>query len=77
MLYTIHMNTTNVLIQNPALLLTIAVWDLVWKGLALWRSAEKRQRYWFIALLVVNSIGLVPIIYLLIDRYYKPKLVKL
>lgn len=44
------------------------IWELIWKGLALWKSARKNQGYWFIALLVVNSVGLLPIIYLLISK---------
>lgn len=49
-------------------LLIAAVWELVWKGFALWKSARKNQSAWFIALLVVNSVGILPIIYLLIQR---------
>lgn len=67
------MNLITTLMQNPAVLLAIAAWDLVWKGLALWKSAGKKQKYWFMALLVINSMGILPIIYLLIDKYYKPK----
>lgn len=49
-------------------LLIAAVWELVWKGFALWKSARKNQSAWFIALLVINSVGILPIIYLLIQR---------
>lgn len=39
--------------------------DLVLKGIALWRSARRGEKYWFIFLLVVNSLGILPGIYLL------------
>jgi len=39
--------------------------DLVLKGLALWRAARSSQKAWFIALLVINSLGILPAIYLL------------
>ncbi len=42
--------------------------DLVLKGLALWKSAKKNQNVWFIALLVVNSMGILPLIYLLLNK---------
>lgn len=42
----------------------IAIWNIVWKGLALWRSSKKNQKYWFIVLLVINTMGLLEIIYL-------------
>ncbi|MEK7592970.1 MAG: DUF5652 family protein [Patescibacteria group bacterium] len=39
--------------------------DIVLKGFALWRSAQRKEQYWFIALLLVNSLGLLPGFYLL------------
>lgn len=42
--------------------------DLILKGLALWKSAKKNQNVWFIALLVVSSMGILPLIYLLLNR---------
>ena len=40
------------------------IWSLVWKGLALWRSAKEDNRYWFIAFLVVHTGGLLELAYL-------------
>lgn len=42
----------------------IAIWSLVWKGLALWRAARKNSKYWFVAILIINTLGLLEIIYL-------------
>jgi hypothetical protein len=50
------------------LLIALIAWDVIWKGIALWRAARHDQLSWFIALLIVNSIGILPIIYLLIYR---------
>jgi hypothetical protein len=61
-----------ILLQNDYFILVIAVWELVWKGFALWKSAKNGHRVWFVALLLINSVGLLPIIYLAID-YYKNK----
>lgn len=49
-------------------LVTAAAWELTWKGAALWRAAQKNQPAWFIALLVINSAGILPMIYILIKR---------
>lgn len=46
------------------LLIPLMVWDIVWRGIALWKSAGHKQKGWFIALLIVNSLGILPIIYL-------------
>ncbi len=46
------------------LVILVTIWDLVWKGIALWKSARNEQRNWFVVLLLINSLGIVPIIYL-------------
>jgi hypothetical protein len=44
----------------------LLVWTLIWKGFALWRAANKQQKYWFIAMLVLNTAGIVEIVYLFV-----------
>ena len=46
-----------------ALIACLIIWSLVWKGLALWRAARNGATIWFIVLLVVNTIGILDIIY--------------
>jgi hypothetical protein len=46
----------------------VAIWDLTWKGLALWQAAKRRQPVWFIALLFLNTAGILPIGYLVMMR---------
>ena len=46
------------------ILILLAVWDLSWKGYSLWVAAKSSQRNWFIALLVFNTVGILPIVYL-------------
>lgn len=48
------------------------LWSLVWKGLALWKAGRNNQLGWFVALLVVNTLGLLEIFYLLV-YHYKPR----
>jgi hypothetical protein len=50
--------------KNIWLFVVLAVWDLIWKGIALWKAAKNNQRNWFILLLIINSFGIFPIIYL-------------
>jgi hypothetical protein len=50
--------------RHPLLLAALVLWSLVWKGLALWRAARAEQPVWFVALLVVNTAGLLEIAYL-------------
>jgi uncharacterized membrane protein len=45
-------------------LLLLIMWSLVWKGLALWKAARKGSKPWFVALLVINTVGILEILYL-------------
>jgi hypothetical protein len=47
------------------LLMLAAVWTLIIKGYALWHAARNSQKWWFIALLVVNTLGVLEVIYLI------------
>jgi len=46
------------------LLFVVIAWSILWRGLALWRAAKDSQRNWFIIILVVNTVGILDIIYL-------------
>jgi len=49
-------------------LLPFAVLDIILKAFALWRVAKKGQVLWFVALLLVNSLGILPGFYLLLTQ---------
>ena len=53
---------------NQPLIIILMVADLILRGLALYKSAQKEQQFWFIALLIVNSVGILPLIYLLLSK---------
>lgn len=59
-------------IALPLLLLAI-VWSLVWKALALWHAARRGQYVWFCILLVVNTLGILEMIYLFVVAQIKPR----
>lgn len=42
----------------------LMVWSFFWKGLGLWHSSRRGQGWWFIALLLLNTAGILEIIYL-------------
>ncbi|MFA5994380.1 MAG: DUF5652 family protein [Parcubacteria group bacterium] len=46
------------------LIISLVVWSLPWKGFALWKSARRGESGWFIALLLINTAGIMEIIYL-------------
>jgi len=46
----------------------LAVWEVVWKSIALWKSARNNHLGWFICIIVFNTVGILPIIYILTNR---------
>ena len=50
--------------KNLWIFVILAIWDLVCKGLALWKAARNKVKYWFTVLFIINSAGILPIIYL-------------
>lgn len=46
-------------------LLPIIIWDLAWRGVALWKSSKNDQLVWFVFLFIFNTAGILPIIYIL------------
>ena len=46
--------------------LLAVLWNLVCKGLALWRAAKRGDTWWFIAILLVNTLGILEIMYLFV-----------
>ncbi len=47
-------------------LFPLVVWSLVWKGWALWRAAKNDSVPWFIALLILNTAGILDILYIFV-----------
>ncbi len=41
-----------------------AVWSMAWKGVALWRAGRNSHLVWFILLFIVNTLGILEIIYI-------------
>ncbi|MBI4039942.1 hypothetical protein HY389_01155 [Candidatus Daviesbacteria bacterium] len=52
-----------ILNQYPALVWVFFAWSIFWKGRALWIAAKKASLYWFVALLLINTAGLLDIAY--------------
>ena len=42
----------------------VLVWSFAIKGVALWTSARKGHKVWFVVFLLINDIGVLELIYL-------------
>jgi methionyl-tRNA synthetase len=54
--------------MNPLRFGLLIGWSLARKGWALWRAARMREVGWYMALLVVNTVGIFEIIYLTVTN---------
>jgi hypothetical protein len=52
------------LMQNPSAFIAMLLWMIPWKGVALWKAARNGHKWWFIALLVINTMAALEIIYI-------------
>lgn len=46
------------------LLLILLTWSIYWKGRGLWKAAKNDSKKWFVALLVINTLGILEILYI-------------
>ncbi|MBS3108057.1 hypothetical protein J4468_04035 [Candidatus Woesearchaeota archaeon] len=46
------------------LLAVLAIWETIWKGIALWKSARSKHLVWFVCIIIFNTIGILPIVYI-------------
>lgn len=55
---------------DPSIIVILALvaagWALPWKAVALWRAARQGDKVWFVALLLVNTLALLEILYIFI-----------
>jgi hypothetical protein len=63
------MNHTTLLVL---ILIPLAIWDGVWKLIAMWKSARNGQLAWYICLAIFNTIGILPILYILLFQKTGP-----
>ncbi|MEK7602559.1 MAG: DUF5652 family protein [Patescibacteria group bacterium] len=47
-------------------LIIALIWTMVIKGIALWHAARNGHKIWFVVLLVVNTIGILELLYVLV-----------
>lgn len=53
--------------ENTLLFIVVTIWSLAWKGFALWKAAAKKKNpYWFVAILILNTYGIIDILYIFI-----------
>lgn len=47
------------------MLVLLVLADVILRGMGMWRAARKGRQWWFVAMLVINSVGILPVVYML------------
>jgi len=58
------MNLLTELYQQNPLLLVIVIWSIPWTFSAMWKAAQNGHKVWYIALLIINTAGVLPMLYI-------------
>jgi hypothetical protein len=58
------MDITQLALPFVVLVVAIAIWDAVWKLIGMWKAAKRDSLLWFILIAVLNTAGILPIIYI-------------
>jgi len=46
------------------LIIFLSIWSVVWKAIALWRAGRNNHMGWFIVMFLINTLGILEIIYI-------------
>ncbi len=44
----------------------LLIWTITIKGIALWKASKNNSKYWFIVLLIINTFGILELLYIFI-----------
>ena len=50
------------------LIFILILWEMIWKTIAMWKSARNNHLAWFILIVLINSMGILPIAYILLHK---------
>ncbi|MEK7482678.1 MAG: DUF5652 family protein [Patescibacteria group bacterium] len=62
-------------VQNSWVLWLIILWTFPWKAVAMWKAARNSHKGWFVALLIINTVGILDILYIFVFGKIKNKAV--
>jgi len=71
------LTTFNEFVQSITLSLSVeqiiglAIIILILKGIVLWDAARKRRPVWFVSVLVLSTLGILPLMYIIIFKIRK------
>lgn len=55
----------NIIATLIPLIIIVALFEAIMKGIALWKCGRQNQLVWFVFIFIFNTAGILPLIYLL------------
>jgi sorbitol-specific phosphotransferase system component IIC len=50
------------------MIIILAIWDAVWKLIAMWKAGRNNHLAWFLCIALISTLGILPIVYILMQR---------
>lgn len=73
MVFLESITTGNISTEFLAGIILLVIWSAIWKMIALWKAARNNSLVWFIVLAVVNTLGILEILYIFVFSKNKKK----
>ena len=61
------------LIKNIWILIVLSIWELIWKAIAMWKASKNNHKMWFSIILIINTEGILQILYIVFTKKNKKK----
>ncbi|MGZ4043658.1 MAG: DUF5652 family protein [Bacteroidia bacterium] len=63
-----YQNLEEIFMGLMPLVIILILWEVVWKLIAMWKAARNSHPGWFICIALINTLGILPIIYIIVHR---------
>ena len=61
-------NLTTTIQSLLPLIIILGIWEGIWKLIAMWKAGRNNHLAWFICIALINTVGILPIVYILMHR---------
>jgi len=50
------------------IMIVLFAWSLTWKIIGMWKAGRNNHLAWFLCIALINTLGILPIVYILMNR---------
>lgn len=52
------------ILSHQWIIWSVIIWNIPWKGVALWKAARNGHKFWFGTLFIFNTLAILEIVYI-------------